>query len=281
MSYIIGQYNHNTDSGDDSSFIDLITTGTVKRRQTQSDTGGGGLDTFQDECIQLSSGLSSSNYYYFRCYIKRLSSEQVFYIKLVNYDDNTSGSTEQYVKSIVVQGGAPDDWVSVDFIFHPIVQFDTILFQLQRTLEDYREGIRYPKIAYQELGSINNVISSKISSEAELLKIGVQSHPGLAMCINGEEIRTSRSGIYEIKNGVLPVYFFSVVNAAQETGNTMQTWMDTVGATSLDIEEQVEAGTITREQASEMYKNIPCNSFFGTGKIIEIDPFILDYMYEE
>ena len=281
MAYILGQYNHNKDSGDDGAFIDLITSGTVRRRQNQSDAGviGSSLDPFKDECIQLGN-LSTSEYYYFRCYIKRLPSEQIFYVKLVNYDVSTTNNVEQYIKTITIQGGEPDEWVSVECIFHPIVQFDCILFQLQRTLDDYRVAARYPKIAYQELGTINDIIAMKIKSDIKLLKIGVQSHPGLVMCINGEEIHTSRSGIYEIKNGILPVTFFSVVNAASENATTMQDWMDSIGSQSVAIEEAVEAGTMTRDEATARYEAMTNRSFLGTLKTIEIDPFTLDYMYE-
>lgn len=281
MSYVIGQYNHNRNSEDDRTFIDLITSGTARRRDSRSDSGTGTTSAlFQDECLQVGN-LFPSEYYYFRCYIKRLSTQQTFYIKLVNYDDTEVESVEQYIKTITVQGGNPDEWVSVEFIFHPIVQFDTVLFQLQRTLDDYRSGTRYPIIAYQELGIVKDLISLKIGNQVNLLKIGVQSHPGLMMCINGEEIHASRSGIYELKNGTISVNFFSVVNAAKEEGNEMQTWMEGVNAQSILIEEEVEAGIITREQASEMYKNILSTCFIGTSKIIEIDPFTLDYMYEE
>ena len=34
-----------------------------------------------------------------------------------------------------------------------------------------------------------------------LLKIGIQGPTGLLFCINGEEIRMGKSGIYEILNG--------------------------------------------------------------------------------
>ena len=151
MSYIIGQYNHNRGSGDDDGYIELITAGTVKRKSSSSDSeGSASIGTFQDECIQIGRNLSPSNYYYFRCYIKRLLSDQIFYVKLVNYESIPGETVEQYIKTVTVRGGSPDEWVSFECIFHPVVQFDTILFQLQRTLDDYRIGTRYPKIAYQE-----------------------------------------------------------------------------------------------------------------------------------
>jgi hypothetical protein len=43
-----------------------------------------------------------------------------------------------------------------------------------------------------------------------LQKIGVQSEPGLLMCINGEEIHVGQSGIYEPIKSV-PVTFIGFV----------------------------------------------------------------------
>ena len=283
MAYIVGQYNHNKDSGDDDSFINLITIGTAKRRQSQNDSGvsGASLNSFYDECIQTTS-LSTSKYYYFRCLIKRLKTTQVFDIKLVNYEITTENNIEQHLKTITVQGGKPDEWVSIEFLFQPIVPFDCILFQLRRELSDYSTMVRYPKIAYQELGEINNLISNKIiTGNISLLKIGVQSHPGLMMCINGEEIHTSRSGIYEVKNGVIPISFFSVINVANENTSVMKNWMEDIGEQCIEIEDELERGIITIDEAAALYEAMKSRSFLNTEKTILIDPFILDYMYEE
>ena len=283
MAYIIGQYNHNNSSLDDASFITPITTGRVSRRSSSNDTGvtGGSLNLFEDECI-TDLNLNTSKYYYFRGQIKRMITPQTFAIKLVNFNDATSGSVEQFIKQITIQGGEREEWVNVEFIFHPVISFDTILFQLERTITDYREFARYPKIDYQQLGSINNIISSKISSGVSLLKIGVQSHPGLAMCINGEEIHVSRSGIFEIKNGVIAVTFFSVTNPATEVNqditdpNSVEGWKASINE---QIEEIENDPTLTPEQKEILYKAINSKCFFGTEKIYKIDAFTLDYMY--
>ncbi len=283
MAYIIGQYNHNSASADDASFIDPIKTGTVKRRDNSGDMGviGSALDPFADECI-TDLNLVSSEYYYFRGQIKRMTDPQTFTIKLVNYEASAAGDVEQFVKQITVRGGDREEWVSVELIFHPVVQFDTILFQLQRTIEDYREFARYPKIAYQQLGTINSIIDSKVGVDVSLLKIGVQSHPGLTLCVNGEEIHTSRTGIFEVKNGVLPVTFFSVVNPATEY-NTDETDVTSVKGWKLNINAQIEAietdTTLTIEQKEAKYRAINSQCFFGTPKIYKIDAFTLDYMY--
>lgn len=269
MAYIVGQYNHNNSSTDDASFITPITQGMVARYSGTS----GSLDTFSDECI-TNLNLVSSNYYYFKCQIKRMIMPQTFAIKLINYNGT---AVEQFIKQVTVQGGDREEWVNVDFVFHPLVSFDTILFQLQRTSEDYQVMTRYPKIAYQQLGSINNIITSKIGNNISLLKIGVQSHPGLVMCINGEEIHISRTGIFEIKNGVIPINFFSVVNPAKETTSIMDDWIANINQQIENIENDP---TLTIEQKEAMYRAINSRCFFDSAKIYKIDAFTLDYMYD-
>lgn len=284
MAYIIGQYNHNSSSDDDSSFITPITSGIVSRRNNSGDmgVGSGSLNPFTDECI-TGLNLSSSGYYYFNCQIKRMTSPQTFTIKLVNFDETTIGSVEQFIKQITIRGGDREEWVTVEFIFHPVVSFDTILFQLQRTIEDYREFARYPKIDYQQLGIINNIINLKVGNDISLLKVGVQSHPGLTLCINGEEIHISRSGIFEVKNGVIPVKFFSVTNPAIEINqdihdeSSVEGWKVKINQEVEDIENDP---SLTPAEKEARYKAINSACFFGTDKKYEIDAFTLDYMYD-
>ena len=84
-----------------------------------------------------------------------------------------------------------------------------ILFELQRELEDYNiinaDGTygRICNIYIDRLDEVYNVINylNPLINKSSLLQIGVQSAPGLLMCINGEEIKVGRSGLYEILNG--------------------------------------------------------------------------------
>ena len=198
---------------------------------------------------------------------------QTFSIKLINYNNS---AIEQFIKQVTVQGGNREEWVSVELIFHPLISFDTILFQLQRTSEDYQTMVRYPKIDYQQLGSINNIINSKIGNKVSLLKIGVQSHPGLTMCINGEEIHISKTGIFEIKNGLVPVDFFSVTNAALESTSAVDDWKTSINQQIENIENDP---SLTPQQKEAAYRAINSSCFFGTTKTYKIDAFTLDYMY--
>lgn len=280
MGYILNQYNkpkseiaESTQKASNLVFMTPVTSADARRKKNASDNGvsGASLDPFSDECVQTMVPMTAGRNYYFHGKIKRLDSEQKFYIKLINYANQSSGSEEakeQYIKTIIVQGGDNKEWVDVEFIFTPLVQFDTILFQLQRTIEDYRESTRYPTIVYQELSIINNIISSQIADGISLLKIGVQSRPGLMMCINGEEVRTGRTGIYEIRNGVITVTSFSVVHAADEDPSS------TGG-----VEINSFLNNLANNTPSERRVTSIC--IFNTPKVRAIDPFVLDYMYKE
>ena len=283
MSYILGQYNKNTNVHDDNIFMTLVTSGTVRRRESRGDSEVLGSSTaFYDECIQVNA-LSNTKNYYFHGKIKRMEADQTFYVKLVYYSPSTAEENiEQYIKTINVSKGDPFEWVDIEFVFSPLLSFNCILFELQRTVDDYRTEIRYPKIAYQELSVINNIISSRIEDGVKLIKIGVQSHPGLLMCINGEEIRTCRTGVYELKNGIMTVSFFSVVAGTKEAGTSLVDWMNTVNSQIDVIIDLRKRNKITAAEAERRKAAIPSKSFFNSSKQDRvIDSFTLDYMYQD
>ena len=257
MSYILNQYNkarhENIDCNDTQNliFMKLISSGEVLKKAQPLDTNifGEGMDPFQDECIKILGGMQKNINYYFHGKIKRMKTKQSFDIKLINYDDNKSD--EQYIKTIDIQPmqDGLNEWYDIEFIFTPAANFDTILFELDRIKIDFTGESRVPVILYQELSLINNLITSQIG-EVELLKIGAQARPGLLMCINGEEIRIGRTGIYEIKNGIINITFFSVCAAADE-------------------KEEIDLNQIDTSKC-----------IFDTQKVRTIDAFTLDYMYE-
>lgn len=284
MSYILNQFNQpkvaasDVSSADNQVYMTPLSNGTPKRRKNASDSGVSGtiLDPFFDECLQFDSSLEVGVNYYFHAKIKRMKSDQLFYVSLVNFTD--SGKS-QYLKTITVQAGLDNEWVDFEIIFSPLITFDCILFQLQRTVEDYREETRYPVIVYEELSRINNVISSKIQTGAELLKIGVQSHPGLMMCINGEEIHIGRTGIYEIRNGVVLVNFFSVLFAAVEDEEGQNPLIDPRTGSRCSLEEYLDYVASLPIVTEEDNTNSQC--IFKNSKLRAIDAYTLDYMYEE
>lgn len=293
MGYILGQYNNprrdeeSSNSINNELFMSSFGNGTAKRRKNNSDYGvaGGSIDPFWDECIHLDNYLNNNETYYFHARIKRLMTDQVFYIYLVNYDDE--GSLDivetQYLRTITVQAGLETDWVDFEMMFTPLIAFDCILFQLQRNIQDFREQTRFPTIIYQELSIVNNILPVIIQPAVKLVKMGVQSHPGLMMCINREEIHIGRTGSYEVRNGIIRVDFFSVVEAGIEDINGKNPLLIN-GNIVKDINEYLSyiasLPPITIETDN---LNHPTNSIciFNTSKKRSIDPFSLDYMYEE
>ena len=284
MSYILNQLNQPqvdaTDPAQTQVYMTLQEAGTAKRRQNSSDSGvsGGSLNPFYDECIQFNKSLTSGAAYYFHAKIKRLTDSQKFYLYLVHYDDQGSlNSKTQYLRTIEVQAGDTDDWVDFEMLFSPLQPFDCLLFQLQRTIEDYRINTRYPRIVYEELSLVNNAITTKIAAGAELTKIGVQSHPGLIMCINNEEIHIGRSGIYEVRNGIISVDFFSVIAAAEEDYNGANPL--TINGQKATLAQYLSSVAAETEITSSDATNSKC--IFGNSKLRGMDAFVLDYMYKE
>ena len=277
MAYVLGQYNKNIQDSSDA-FMTIIPDGTV-RRYTGTSSSGTSIDVFVNECIQINNGLSTNNNYYFHGKIKRMVSDQVFYVKLIKYNNDSQEDTlEQYIKTITVTKGDPNDWLDVEFIFTPYSDtFDTILFELQRTVDDYRVEVRQPILIYEEISLINNIIYSKIMAGISLIKMGIQSHPGLLMCINGEEIRISRTGIYEIKNGIILINFFSVVAGADEDNKNLIPGLISEINAAWEAAELIP--DVEERQAAKAAIGSRC--IFNSNKTRTIDSFSMDYMYQE
>ena len=226
----------------------------VKSRDQQVSFSGQLKIQFNDVGLQLNSNkFNSSTKYYCHARIKRMNSVQKYSIRLIS---NTLGeNTEQQIKNIEVASGSEDEYVDVDFIFVPYTNnyFDTIAFVLERTADDLITGGRNPVIGFMELSTINNWIA-QVNAEKGLAKIGVHTYkPFLMMCINGEEVHTPRSGVFELRDGIVITTFFSVVCAAEPDGDQWDNQISTNPTTSM--------------------------SFIGQSKKRYTDSFTLDYIY--
>lgn len=172
--------------------------------------------TFEDIALNLngnnilkpfeSDGIKSRNYY-IRFKVYKKSSEQTILVKLINTDKQLDNS--QTIKSVKVTKGKENEYSIYEIVVSPNNTYNQIVFELQRELEDYNsknsDGTygRKCNIDIIRLDEIYNVVNflNTSTNKTSLLQIGVQSAPGLLMCINGEEIRVGRSGLYEILNG--------------------------------------------------------------------------------
>lgn len=153
-----------------------------------------------------------------RCYYlnfkvhKIWESPQKITITLIN--TSKSEDNEQVLETIDVAAGYESDTSTYELVIPPNGSYNQIKFKLERTLEDYnlkrKDGEelygRRVDIEINYLNEIINIIDKylnpSIGNAGRLKQIGVQSAPGLPMCIDGEQVRVGRSGIYEINHGI-------------------------------------------------------------------------------
>ena len=107
-------------------------------------------------------------------------------------------------------------------VFRPVEDnFSEITIEMVRTAEDYNiQGVddsgetiygRYIPLDSFEytLYTLTNLVND-INPNGSLDRVGVWSHPGLLMAVNGEEIRVGKSGLWEI-DGILPIESLGIV----------------------------------------------------------------------
>lgn len=204
MSYQIGQFRRPQSSSYYTPLtIELDYQGT--QRLANEDI------IFYDACGRLSDNniMNNKNSYYLQFGVRQQNdSEQTFYLKLRN--NSETEDNEQIIQTYTVQRGT--DMVYFENIISPNDTYNQIIWELERTALDYRTlnpNGTYGRImevrveSYARLIDIlNNNLKSFYPNLKYLTKIGIQGPPALLMCINGEQIRIGKSGIYELNNGM-------------------------------------------------------------------------------
>lgn len=117
---------------------------------------------------------------------------------------------------------AGDYFGYAEIVFRPVEDnFSEITLEMVRTAEDYNIQSeddsgnpvygRYIPIDQFDytLYTLTNLVN-EINPNGPLYRIGVWSHPSLMMAVNGEEIRVSNSGYYEL-DGILPIESLGIV----------------------------------------------------------------------
>lgn len=199
MAYQIGQLRRNQ--------IDSYSTALSYRQDLIRNENS--IIDFYDQCMYLSGAnvVSSIYSYYLKFEVTQLPEViQEFSIKLQS--DEVTIDNMQNIRSFVVKQGI--DKTTFELIFTPNSNYNQIVFELKRLALDFYtnngDGTsgRIMKIKILQFDRIINVISSYLAKNypgmTSLKKIGIQGPPGLLFCIDGEEIRIGRSGIYELYN---------------------------------------------------------------------------------
>lgn len=184
--------------------------------------------TFLDSALKLSGDLVLSpvdnqgkpESYYFRFKVQKQVEPQVIDIKLIDTDKVTDNF--QVIKTVRIPAGNENDYSVFEIIITINANriYNEIQFELARIASDFEEkndkGFygRLTKIETENLSIIKNVIdvlNPSIENKGKLKQIGVQTAPGLMMCINGEQIMVGRSGIYELKNIGIEIHYLGFV----------------------------------------------------------------------
>lgn len=149
---------------------------------------------------------ASGNYY--------LGNGNTTYTPTINYNDISMTA------SWIHQAG--DYFGYAEMVFRPVEDnFSEITIEMIRTAEDYNiqsedddgeqiYGRYIPLDSFEyTLYSLTNLVN-ELNPNGSLDRIGVWSHPGLLMAVNGEEIRVGKSGLWEI-DGILPIESLGIV----------------------------------------------------------------------
>lgn len=136
------------------------------------------------------------------------ASTQVITVQLVNTSKTTDNV--QVLQTITVEPGESSDYAIFDIVIPPNSTYNQIQFVLNRVAYDYnnvnRDGSygRIVNLEVMKMEELKNIIDYiDTNGTGQIRQIGLQSAPGFQMCIDGEQIRVGRSGLYEIKNGVV------------------------------------------------------------------------------
>ena len=219
--------------------FDYYTTlnGTLSQQSTTAISEG--TISFKNPCYNLNANINNQNCYYLRFNITRFpGSDQTIRLKLRKNEDITQEDNEQLIDIIKIEKGAPrtgggqpttTEKVYLEYILAPNGIYNQILWQLERTALDYdpetkdNEGNygRKTIVKVEEFAQLVDVMSSlsvagKPNSKIKYLsKIGIQGPPSLLTCINREQIRLGKNGIYELNNDKIKIASISFVPRSQ------------------------------------------------------------------
>ena len=171
-----------------------------------------GNEIFRDAYVELQdTTFNNQNCYYLRFGVEQIeNSTQVFSLKLQNTSEQQNN--EQLIEQFKIEKGNKNI-VYFEIIISPNETYNQILWELQRTTQDYsiqnKDGSygRKMTIIVDECAQLIDVLAwlktqPQYNGLKQFTKIGIQGSPSLLMCINREQIRIGRSGIYELNNGI-------------------------------------------------------------------------------
>lgn len=220
MSYKIGQFRRS--SNIDDYYIDGGISNTPKVIESffQEKSNDLTSEVFFENAYQ-SISVNKQNYYYLNFSVKKMNSKQTFYLKLKNFvssEEILSENNEQIIAEYTVsESKIEDEWENFEVIIAPNKSYEAIYWDLQRSVSnDYLAASDIQlqgAIGRKMTVRINqfSIIKNIIKDIDKIIKIGVQGPPALLMCINGEQIRIGKTGIFEINQDNVSISFVGFV----------------------------------------------------------------------
>lgn len=210
MAYKFGQFRKEQYAY--SNYVKPISGYTVKSIRSKAE---GFQDIwFQDIAIEKNFTITDGSMF-MRFAVTRFTRDTNVTIKLMNNNTSALSTTNvQTVAIITVPAGNTATELSTPIVFDititPSDTYNLLVFSIDRDGQDFtelpRRWIPMQSFIVDSFGTISNIITDYLNPYIEnmgrLKQIGIQSHPGLEMCINGEMIRVGRTGIYEINHGI-------------------------------------------------------------------------------
>lgn len=209
MAYKFGQFRKEQYSY--SNYVKQISKNDYTLTSIDSKAEGFVGITFQDIVIKRSfSTADGSLFLRFAC--TRFNRETGITVKLTKSSASALTTTNsQTIANIIVPAAVSSEDLSTPMVFDIIItpneNYGQLVFSIDRDSQDFlaapRKWTAAQNFMIQSFGTISNIIPSlDIENLGRLKQIGIQSRPGLEMCINGEMIRVGRSGIYEMNYGI-------------------------------------------------------------------------------
>lgn len=225
MAYNIGQFRRTSNLND---YYENIIANNIQIEQfTKEKISENNLQIFFEnpyyDLSDINNIISKQNYYYLKFSVKKLNSAQNFYLKLENFNEEDSLEEEENQQIIanfnvpkkILQTG--DEWVTFEIIIAPNNNYKQLYWDLTRTLlDDYRtDSIQTTEnIMGRKMDIIINqfaVIKNIIQDINKVIKVGIQGPPSFLMCINGEQIRIGKTGIFEINEDDFIISFIGFI----------------------------------------------------------------------
>ena len=225
MAYNIGQFRRTSNLND---YYENIITNNIQIEQFfKEKISENNLQIFFEnpyyDLSNINNVMNKQNYYYLNFSVKKLNSAQNFYLKLKNFYEEDSLEEEEN-QQIIANFNVPkkilqtnDEWTTFEIIIAPNNSYRQLYWDLSRTfLDDYRtDSIQTTEnIMGRKMNIIINqfaVIKNIIQNINKVIKIGIQGPPSLLMCINGEQIRIGKTGIFEINEDDFIIFFIGFI----------------------------------------------------------------------